>query len=62
MDVRMTARDYIEIGAALAIVWHLRKDVNGIGSKNRKLVAENIIQNQTMEKSEFAALVRRLLG
>ena len=58
----MTPRDYIEIGAALMIVWYLRKDVNGLGSKTRKLVAENIIQNQTMEKAEFAALVRRLLG
>lgn len=58
----MIPRDYIEIGSALTVIWYLRRDVNGIGSKARKMVAEIIILNQSLDKAEFAALVRRLLG
>lgn len=56
----MTPRDWIAVGLYLAAVWYLRRDVNGIGAKTRKMIAEQIIQAKN--DPDFAVIVRRLLG
>lgn len=58
--MNLTPHDYIWLGTLVATIWYLRKDVNGIGGKTRKMVAEIIIQNR--ENPDFANIVRRLLG
>jgi len=58
--MNFTPHDYIWLGTLAATIFYLRKDVNGLGAKTRKMIAETIIQNR--EHPDFANIVRRLLG
>lgn len=48
------------VGMIYAMFRQLRKDVNGLGWKTRKSVAEIIILSK--QSPDFDAIVRRLLG
>ena len=56
----LTAHDWIAVGLYIAAVWYLRHDVNGLGAKTRRMIAEQIIQAK--DDPDFPAIVRRLLG
>lgn len=58
--MNLQPHDYILVGIYVATVLYLRKDVNGLGAKTRRMIAEQIIQSR--EDKDFAAIVRRLLG
>lgn len=58
--MNLSAHDYIWIGTLAATIFYLRRDVNGLGGKTRKMVAEMIITAK--ERPDFEAVVRRLLG
>lgn len=52
----------IQAGILIATVKFLRKDVNGLGKKQRSMMAEQIIMAQDQPKADFAVLVRKLIN
>lgn len=67
--MNLTTHDWIAVGGYLAAIWYLRRDVNGLGAKTRRLVAEQIINAAYHIRGadqdglrDFAAVVKRLLG
>jgi hypothetical protein len=66
--VNLTAHDYIWIGTLAATILYLRKDVNGLGMKTRRMIAEMIITAgeeagiPKENRPRFEGYVRRLLG
>jgi hypothetical protein len=58
--MNLTPHDYIWFGILIVTVRYLTKDVNGIGSKTRKIISEQIIASK--DRPDFETIVRRLLG
>lgn len=64
--MNLTAHDYVLVGIYVATLLYVRRDVNGIGAKTRKMIAEMILQAAFIAFGKvdegFETTVRRLLG